>query len=132
MPRKVKDYEGELPEISPAVVDALVEMLMTDQGMTKPPRKAAAVLALVVELYKRGMEFPPRDIVAAALDTSKYTVDSALSTRIAEGYLAERVEYEEGSVSNRQGVVRLRYIDPSERVRKVVEQAETPKRRKRG
>lgn len=121
-----RDYDAEarrLPRLSPIVVDAVTDMLMTDHTMFKPPEKAAALLALITELHQRGQPFPEREVVARALNCSRYTVDSALSTRTAEGYISLSVKTEPGDVNNRASVIKRRYYRPSKRLQEIVASA---------
>jgi hypothetical protein len=113
-----------LPRLSPIVVDAIAEMLMVDKHMCRRPEKTAALLALVVELDKTKRPFPPRAAVAEAIDSSIFTVDSAISQRIDEGYLQEVHETTTGNVNRRTSTVRCRYLVPSPRLVSVVRRAE--------
>ena len=117
------DY-ADLPTISPIVVDAITDMLISDQGMLRPPEKSAKLLALIVELHKQHKPFPPREGVAEAIGASISTVDASLSTRLNEGYVTLRVETPEGNVRRRNSVVRERYLVPSKDLLRVVEKAE--------
>jgi hypothetical protein len=114
----------KLPKLRPVVVDAITEMLISEQGMLRPPEKAAALLALIVELHKKDLPFPPREEVAGYIDASLSTVDAALSTRLDEGYITQRVETRRGNVQRRNSVVRERYYDPSPHLISIVDQAE--------
>lgn len=103
-----------LPTPNPLVVEAICDMLMTQQpNVKRPPEKAAALLALIVELYKTNTPFPSRMAVALKLDCSVFTVDAALSTRLEEGYLTQIVETTTGKVRNRHSIVRHRFYKPS-------------------
>jgi hypothetical protein len=113
----------DLPEISPVVVDAIVDMLVADQGMLRPPEKAARLLAFIVELYKAHRPFPERAEVAEHIGASVSTIDAALSTRLNEGYIKLRVETPDGYVQRRNSVVRDRYYDPCPQLLDVVERA---------
>ena len=117
-----------LPTISPVVIDAVTDMLLSDQGMNRPPEKAAALLALIVELHKRKQPFPRREEVAEAINASISTVDAALSSRIDEGYITPVVETKRGSVQRRNSIVRERYYIPSAALIDVVGKA----KRRRG
>lgn len=114
---------SDLPEVSAVVVDAIIDMLIMDQGMLRPPEKAAKLLALIVELHKRKQPFPTRSEVAEAIGASVSTIDAALSTRLNEGYIKLRVETPEGNVQRRNSVVRLRYLEPSDQLMDVVSKA---------
>jgi hypothetical protein len=117
-----------LPTISPIVVDAVMDMLLSEQGMNRPPEKAAALLALIVELHKRKQPFPRREEVAEAINASVSTVDAALSSRIDEGYITPIVETKRGNVQRRNSTVRERFYVPSDSLIAVVEKA----KRRRG
>lgn len=118
-----------IPKLKPIVLDAVTDMLMTDQGMTRPPTKAAALLALIVELHNRNMAVPTRDVlkeyVANNTDgtCSVYTIDAAISTRIDEGYMKKVVETTTGNVAARHSTVSHLYLIPSKRLIDVVERA---------
>jgi hypothetical protein len=109
--------------VSPVVVDAITDMLMTQQNIRRPPEKAAALLALLVELNRKGQPFPKRHEVAEALDCSVYTIDAVLSTRINEGYLQQVVETTTGNVSARNSIVRQRFYVPSQELVAVADRA---------
>lgn len=125
---KAPPVSDELPPVSPIVIDAITEMLMTEQGMKRPPEKAAALLALTVELYRQNRPFPARRVVADALGCSIFTVDAALSTRIDEGYLTQVVETTTGNVSARHSTVRHRYYVPSQDLVAVADRARRRRR----
>jgi hypothetical protein len=113
----------KLPRVASVATQAVMDMLMTDQGMTRPPEKAAALLALITELDNAGLAFPERAVIAAALDCSVYTVDAALSTRTEEGYISLQYKTVPGNVARRHSVIKERYYVPSKRLRAVVESA---------
>jgi hypothetical protein len=119
----------QLPKIRSTVIDAVTDMLMVDQGMTRPPEKSAALLALLVEVHKLGEPAPTRQTMAAAVARSTdgscsiFTIDAALSTRLSEGYLTQAVETPHGHVAKRNSVVRERYYVPSKRLIDVVDRA---------
>lgn len=115
---------NKLPKLSPIVVDAITDMLVSEQGMLRPPEKAAALMALIVELYKEGKPFPERKQVAEHIGASMSTVDAALSTRLDEGYITQRVETKRGKVARRNSVVRQRYYVPSSHLVDVVKDAQ--------
>jgi hypothetical protein len=106
-----------------------MDMLMTEQGMLRPPEKAAAILALIVELHKQNRPFPERQDVADAIGCSIHTVDAVLSTRLDEEYLKMAVETTTGNVQQRHGVIRKRYYIPC---RAMIEVAERAQRRRPG
>lgn len=118
-----------IPAVAPIVIDAVTDMLMSEQGMNRPPEKAAALLALIVELHRRKRPFPRREEVAKALNASISTIDAALSSRLDEGYITIAVETKHGSVQRRNSVVRERYYLPSEHLVEVVKRAEAADRK---
>jgi DNA-binding transcriptional MocR family regulator len=120
-----------LPEVSPIVVDAICEMLISDQGMLRPPEKAAKLLALIVELYKRGQPFPRREEVAQAIGASVSTIDAALSTRLDEGYITLTIETPHGNVQRRNSAIRERHYVPSQGLLAVADKATKDSRRVR-
>jgi hypothetical protein len=122
---------SQLPAVSSFAVDAVMDMLLSEQGMNRPPEKAAALLALIVELYKRKQPFPRREEVAAAIGASVSTVDAALSSRIDEGYITPVVETKRGNVQRRNSAVRERYYIPSDGLIAVVEKAKRREARAR-
>lgn len=117
-----------IPKISPIVADAISDMLLSDQGMLRPPDKASRLLALIVELYKRKQPFPPRQEVAEAVGCAVSTIDAALSTRLDEGYIIQVIETTQGNVARRHSAIRERYYVPSAQLLKVAEDALKPKR----
>lgn len=125
---------SDVPAISPAVVDAITNMLLSAHGMQRPPEKAAALLAIICEFHKRNLPFPKREIVARAIGASVATVDAALSTRIQEGYITPRIETRDGNVQRRNSTIRERYYVPSEELLSLVEKAKRneSRARKRG
>lgn len=126
-------FEAEakaLPKVSPFVVDAITDMLLTDHGPSRPPEKTAALLALVAELYERGMAFPHREVAAIAINGSKWTIDSILSSRIDEGYITLDVRTESGNVAARRSTVKRRYLVPSKKLLNVVKEAKKIRTRK--
>lgn len=112
-----------LPSVSRAAVRAIMDLLISRQGMKRRPEKAAELLALVVELHERHRPFPPRAEVAAAIGASVSTVDAALSTRLDEGYITMEVETPHGRVQRRNSVIRERYYVPSNELQEVVAKA---------
>jgi hypothetical protein len=124
-----------LPKIDPFVVDAITDMLVSEQGMLRPPEKAAALLALIVQLHNMKEPFPARAEVAKHINASVPTVDAALSTRLDEGYITQAIETARGNVQRRNSARRLRYYIPSKHLLSVAGAAKdsprkaAPKRR---
>lgn len=94
------------------VVDGLVDWLIANEKMSRPPTKAAKILAFIVQLHKKKQPFPTRDEASRHLGISVATIDAALSTRIAEGYLTLDVRTLDGSVARRASTVKERYYIP--------------------
>ena len=99
----------------PEIVDAFVDYLIEQERMCRPPVQAAKLLAFIVDLHKQKppRPFPPRADVAAHLEMGIPTIDAALSSRAAQGYVKQEVGYEEGNVANRRSSIKLRYYVPS-------------------
>lgn len=117
-----------VPRVSPAAVDAITDMLIEEQGILRPPTKAAHLLAIICELHRQGRPFPQRETVAEEIQAAVSTVDAALSTRIDEGYITPRIETKPGNVQRRGSVIRQRYYDPSPRLLTVYTHAENKAR----
>lgn len=118
---------SQVPSVDPIVIDAIVDMLLSNEGMNRPPEKAAALLAVIVELHKQHRPFPKREVVAKAINASLATVDAALSSRLDEGYITLAVETVRGNVQRRNSVVRERYYIPSAELLSVAARAEVGK-----
>lgn len=125
-PVDIKAEARTLPKLNPAVVHALQQMLVEDQGMSRPPEQAARLLALTYELAKDHKPFPHREVAAQILggSQSKFTVDAILSQRMADGYLSLVVETTMGHNHNRTGVRKQRFFIPSLRLVDIAKQAE--------
>ena len=128
-PVDIKAEARLLPKLNPAVVHALQQMLLDDQGMMRPPEQAARLLALIHELAKEHKPFPHREVAAQVLggNQSKFTVDAILSQRMAEGYISMVVETTMGHNSNRVGIRKQRFFIPSERLVDIAKHAERKK-----
>lgn len=132
MPRKI-DHDAEvraearkLPKLNPAVVAAMEEMLQTDSGALKLPEQAARLMALLYELHKIKAPAPRREVMAKAIGgaQSKWTVDSTLYQKRAEGYLDLVVETVVGHTQKRSGIRQVRYFIPSKHVLDIARRAE--------
>lgn len=126
----MRDEADEIPNVAPVAVDAITDMLIEDQGMMRPPTKAAALLAIICALHKQGKPFPRRECVADAIDAAVSTVDAALSSRLDEGYLTMRTKVKRGNVQRRNSVVRERYYEPSAKLLRTYEEAAAKARRR--
>lgn len=105
---------AQLPRVRPIVADALADFLRAKRGADRPPHKAATLLALIVELHKRGLPFPSRQAVADAVGCSVQAVDYTLGVYLAEGWLDQAVGVREGNVAKFPSVVRDRFYVPSQ------------------
>lgn len=126
MPRKgetVKKVRPNLPKLDKFAVDAVQDYLMTTYNSNRPPEVAAALLALIVELYDREEPFPERHWIADHLNCSKFGIDSAVSTALARGEIEIITSVSEGSVSGRDSVVKHRYYVPCEELVSVAKRA---------
>lgn len=120
-----------LPKLDPVLVDAITDMLISDQGMLRPPDKAAKLLALIVKLHELGQPFPTRADAAEHIGASVSTIDAALSTRLDEGYISQRVATRQGNVQRRNSAVRDRFYTPSKDLLRVVERVRSGKTARR-
>jgi hypothetical protein len=103
-----------MPQPDDAIIDALTKLLVKEQRMKRPPRQAARLLAYIYKLHKHGRQpFPPRKEVAATLGMSIPTIDTALSARLAEGYITCEIQTIEGNAKNRTSSIKQRYYRPS-------------------
>ena len=133
MPAKL-DHDAEvraearkLPKLNPAVVAAMEDMLQTDSGSLKPPEQAARLMALIYELHKLKMPAPRREVMAQVIGgaRSKWTIDTTLYQKRAEGYLDLVTETQIGNTQKRPGIKQIRYFVPSKRVIDIAKRAET-------
>lgn len=108
--------DADVPEPDPQIVDAFVNMLIEDTGALRPPTKAAYLLAIICLLAKQDRPFPGREPIARHIGCALSTVDAALSTRLAEGYISQIVETSAGNVARRNSVIRRTYYKPSKRL----------------
>lgn len=102
-----------LPKLDPIIVDAFIDMLISEQEMFRPPEKAAAMLALICELHLQEQPFPTRAEAARHINCSIPTIDAALSTRLDEGYITPDIRITEGNVQRRHSALRQRHYKPS-------------------
>lgn len=132
MPRIV-DHDAEvraearkLPKLNPAVVAAMEDMLQTDSGSLKPPEQAARLMALLYELHKAKAPAPRREVMAQVIGgaRSKWTIDTTLYQKRAEGYLDLVIETTVGNTQKRSGIRQVRYFIPSKRVLEIARRAE--------
>lgn len=107
-----------LPRLNRAVVDAIQSMLQQDQGMLRPPEQTARFLALVVALHEKHEAFPHREVAAKALAgaQSKWSVDTAIRSSLADGYVSLVIETTQGNVQRRDSVRKERHFVPDRRV----------------
>lgn len=123
---EVRAEARKLPKLNPAVVAAMEDMLQTDSGSLKPPEQAARLMALLYELHKLKVPAPRREVMAAAIGgaRSKWTVDSTLYQKRAEGYLKLVIETQIGNTQKRSGIRQVRFFVPSKRVLEIARSAE--------
>lgn len=114
-----------LPRLNPAVVDAIMHKLQQDQGMLRPPEQTARFLALVVALHAKHEPFPHREVAAQALGgaQSKWSVDTAIRSSLADGYVSLVVETTQGNVQRRDSVRKERHFVPDRNLVDIVERA---------
>jgi hypothetical protein len=110
------DDDVDLPTIDRFIVDEFVKVLIEDTGALRPPINAAELLAVICALHKEGRPFPGRVVMAGHIGCALSTVDAALSTRLAEGYISQIVETSAGNVARRNSVIRRTYYKPSKRL----------------
>ena len=124
---EVRAEARKLPKLNPAVVTAMEDMLQTDSGSLKPPEQAARLMALIYELHKLKMPAPRREVMAQVIGgaRSKWTIDTTLYQKRAEGYLDLVIETQVGHTQKRSGIRQVRYFVPSKRVIDIAKRAET-------
>lgn len=124
---EVRAEARKLPKINPAVVAAMEEMLQTDSGSLKPPEQAARLMALLYELHKNKLPAPRREVMAQVIGgaKSKWTIDTTLYQKRAEGYLALVIETQIGHTQKRSGIRQVRFYTPSKRVLDIARLAES-------
>jgi hypothetical protein len=110
------DDDVDLPTIDRFIVDQFVEMLVEDTGALRPPINAAELLAVICALSKDNRPFPGREAMAEHIGCALSTIDAALSTRLAEGYISQIIETSAGNVARRNSVIRRTYYRPSKRL----------------
>lgn len=129
----ITDHDAEtraearkLPKLNPAVVAAMEEMLQTDSGSLKPPEQAARLMALLYELHKQKAPAPRREVMAQVIGgaRSKWTIDTTLYQKRAEGYLDLVIETTVGKTKGRSGIRQTRFFIPSKRVIDIAKRAE--------
>lgn len=120
----IETQDDDIPDVDPITVEAITEMLIEEQGILRPPVKAAHLLAIICKLHEQNRPFPKRGDVAQKIDAGVSTVDAALSTRLDEGYISVRVQTREGNVERRKSVVRDRFYDPSPKLMGVFKHSE--------
>lgn len=116
---------------SPIVVAAIRDALQSASKSHRSPDKAAAILALIVDLYERNEPFPTRQAVAKAVNSSVFTVDAVLSSKIDEGYLTLAIETSSGNVARRPSTVTKRFFIPSKPLITLAKEAESRYTRKK-
>jgi hypothetical protein len=79
----------------------------------RPPVVAAPLLALIVELYRKGLPFPTRQEAAELVGGTKNGIDSALSTAMSRGLISCQLRQAPGHVARRESVIHHRYYIPN-------------------
>lgn len=110
------DDDVDLPNVNQFIIDEFLKVLIEDTGALRPPINAAELLAVICALHKDGRSFPGRKAMAKHIGCALSTVDAALSTRLAEGYITQIVETSAGNVARRNSVIRRTYYRPSKRL----------------
>lgn len=106
---------------------AIEEYLIEKFKSKRPPEVSAKVLALVIELHRRGEPFPLRAHVAHDLNCSKFGVDAALNMAMARDLVVLKVTIQESlTISHRPAVTQHRFFIPSRRLIAASGQAQSP------
>ena len=123
---------AELPEVSPLVRDAVVELLLEQRDTpTRRPEVMASILALVTELHRLKRPLATREAMARALGCSVHTIDMTLSSKEGEGLIALDIRTREGNVEQRASVVKDRFVVPSDDLLRAVAKGRAWERRTR-
>jgi hypothetical protein len=109
-----KNPSSPWPAVPQHVIDGLVQFLIEEQRMCRPPEQAARLLAYIVQLHKKGMPWPSRREVSERLGISIATIDAAISARLADGYITHETRIVEGNVKKRKSSVKEKYLVPSQ------------------
>jgi hypothetical protein len=103
-------------------VSRVFEHLILHWDIKRPPELSARLLTLLVELYKRGLPYPPRAEVADALGApSPFGIDAAINRAMERGMLSVEIRTEEGNASKRTNVVMKKFYKPSKELLEVVD-----------
>lgn len=124
MPKKDHEDLRTVPEIRQEVIDAITDMLREVQGVKRPPRRAAHLLAIICKLHEMNKPFPRRKVVAEAIGTTEATVQSALSSKLGDRTIFLEVEVLEGSVKNRASAIRYQHYVPNTKLLQTYRRAE--------
>lgn len=122
----MKPATADLPRVTAAEVDAVVDYLQSFERTQRRPEATAKLLVLAVKLHQKHVPWPSRPAVAAHLDVSLPLVDVAISQRRAQGIIKVVIETTQGHVRKRPSVITHRYIEPSPSLVEAVEKAATP------
>lgn len=101
-------------QVDDSLADRIEEYLLQTYAMRRRPTAAARLLALIVDLYTKGLPFPQRTAVARDIGCSKDGVDAALSSYLARDEIALEMRMVPGNVAKRESVIRERYFIPSQ------------------
>jgi hypothetical protein len=119
MGKAVLPTERELKRLQPSgfLVDAVEQFLMAAYASRKPPIIAASVLALIVELDQRGVAFPPRADVAAALQCSVFGIDGAIALALRRELISLKMHVQPGKAASGSTVNKHRYFVPCQQLK---------------
>lgn len=111
----------DLPEVSAAAADKVMQWLQERENLLRPPAATARFLVFCVKLHELALPFPPRKEAAEHLQCSVALIDMALSQRLATGDLKDiELRIVPGSVQGHASTKRQRIIIPSDEVIAVV------------
>ncbi len=110
-------YPNDLPALDERGLAAITRFLLEKQSPHRTsPRVKARVCALAVEMRRAGRPFPQRRPAAEHLQVSVGGYDTAISTLVAQGLLAWRIELVPGAIAKRENLMQERYLDPDQRL----------------
>lgn len=104
------------PPIDKDAAARIETFLMQTYDMKRPPVVAAALLALILKLHETRAPFPPRRTVSDRIGCSIFGVDAALSVALSRGLIRQTTATENGRVSARDSIVRVRFYVPTQRL----------------
>ncbi len=115
MSKKTPPYDGYLDNlIDPIVEDRILAFIDQKWTAKRPPTVAARLLALIVALHARGMPYPPRQHVRAAVGTtSPDGIDDAISLYLGRELISLEIRAVEGNIKKRASSTLEKYYIPS-------------------